>query len=134
MLLIHDGRLEARGSSLPLFSALPRLSRVGRLFGCVLEAAVWGEGVVGSAGSVFCLGCDSEGGVTCEGAVFLVVSGEGWCGRDWLGELPLVSAGGLVSFGVEGVADGCLRSWFSAGLSVCLQLSDGAARGREPVV
>jgi hypothetical protein len=78
MLLIHDGRREARGSSLPLLSVLARLSRVGRLFGCALLVAVWGEGVVGTAGSVFCLGCDREGGVTCDGAVFLVVSGEGW--------------------------------------------------------
>jgi hypothetical protein len=34
--------------------------------------------VVGRAGSVFCLGCDRDGGVTCEGAVFLDASGEGW--------------------------------------------------------
>ena len=78
ILLIHDGRREVRGSSLPLLSVLARLSRVGRLFACALLAAVWGEGVVGRAGSVFCLGCDREGGVTCEGAVFLDASGEGW--------------------------------------------------------
>jgi len=77
MLLIHDGRRETRGSSLPFLSVLLRLSRVGLLFGCALLALVWGEGVVGTAGSVFCLGCDSEGGVTCEGAVVLVVSGKG---------------------------------------------------------
>lgn len=47
--------------------------------------------------------------------------------------MPLVSAGDLVSFGREGVADGCLRSWFSAELSVCLRLSNGATHGREPV-
>lgn len=79
MLLIHDGRREVRDSSLPLLSVLTRLSRVGRLFGCALLGAVWGEGVVGRAGSVFCLGCDRDGGVTCEGAVFLDASGEGWC-------------------------------------------------------
>jgi hypothetical protein len=78
MLLIHDGRREVRDSSLPLLSVLTRLSRVGRLLSCALLGAVWGEGVVGRAGSVFCLGCDREGGVTCEGAVFLDVSGEGW--------------------------------------------------------
>jgi len=77
MLLIHDGRREVRGSSPTFLSVLPRLSKVGRLFGCALLALVWGEGVVGTAGSVFCFGCDSEGGVTCEGAVFLVVSGVG---------------------------------------------------------
>ena len=78
ILLIHDGRREVRGSSLPLLSVLARLSRVGRLFACALFADVWGEGVVGRAGSVFCLGCDRDGGVTCEGAVFLDASGEGW--------------------------------------------------------
>ena len=76
MLLIHDGRREDRGSSL-LLSVLPRLSRVGRLFGCGLLVEVCGVGVVGTAGSVFCLGCDSDGGVTCEGASLLVVPGRG---------------------------------------------------------
>lgn len=79
MLLIHDGRRDARGSSLlPLSALLPRLRMAGRLLVCVFAGVGWGVGVLGWAGSVFCLGCDSDGGVTCVGAGALVVSGEVW--------------------------------------------------------
>lgn len=79
MLFIHEGLLDARGSSLLLLSALlPRLRMFGRLLGWFLLGVVeeGGVGVLGTAGSEFCLGCDSEGGVTCEGAGFLLGSEE----------------------------------------------------------
>lgn len=64
MLLIHDGRLDARGSSGVVFSVLARPNMLGRLLGGVLPGTAGGVGVLGRAGSVFCLGCDSDGGVT----------------------------------------------------------------------
>lgn len=77
MLLIHDGRRDARGSSGLAFSVLVRPSRVGRLLGWALLGTFWGVGVLGRAGSVFCPGCDSDGGVTCVGAGLFTVSGAG---------------------------------------------------------
>lgn len=116
MLFIHDGLLDWRGSSLLLlFSVLTRLSRLGRLldwflFGVVDEGGV---GVVGTAGSEFCFGCDSDGGVTCEGALCLLGSDGVWLWWVWAGRSPLVEAGGLVSFVTEEVDEACLRCWFS---------------------
>jgi hypothetical protein len=64
MLLIHDGRREARGSSGLTLSVLARPRILGRLLTCGLLGTAGGVGVLGTAGSVFCLGCDNEGGVT----------------------------------------------------------------------
>ena len=65
--------------------------------------------MLGMAGSVFCLGCDKDGGVTGAGAGFLFASGGGCCCWVWAGSWTLVAAAGLVSFGMEEVDEACLR-------------------------
>ena len=62
--------------------------------------------MVGTAGSVFCLGCDNDGGVTWVGAGLLGVSGDGW---RWAGESVVVDTGVLVSLVTEAVDEACLR-------------------------
>lgn len=106
MLLIHEGRRDVRGSSGLAFSVLVRPSRVGRLLGWALLGTFWGVGVLGRAGSVFCLGCDSDGGVTCVGAGtgLFAVSGAGWVG----GSL-VFGSGDLVSLEIEAVDEACFR-------------------------
>jgi hypothetical protein len=115
MLLIHDGRREARGSSGLVLSVFARPKMLGRLLAWALAGTGWGVGVVGRAGSVFCLGCDSDGGVTCVGGVFFAVSGDGWRGLS--GSL-LVGTGGFVSLATDTLDEACLRCWFSEQLSV----------------
>lgn len=133
MLFIHEGLLDWRGSSLVALSVLERLSRLGRLLACALLWGVedGGVGVIGTAGSVSCLGCDSDGGVTGAGAGFLVVSLEGWtfcvCG----GSSPFAATGGLFSFEVEDVEEACLRCWFSVSGSARCMRSDRAAHARR---
>jgi len=64
MLLIHDGRRDDRGSSGFDLSVLARPNMLGRLLAWGFVGTAGGVGVLGRAGSVFCLGCDSDGGVT----------------------------------------------------------------------
>ena len=64
MLLIQDGHRDVRGSSGVALSVLARPNMLGRLLACGLLGTGGGVGVLGRAGSVFCFGCDSEGGVT----------------------------------------------------------------------
>lgn len=60
--------------------------------------------MLGRAGSVFCLGCDSDGGVTCAGAGPFAVSGAGWGGRS-----VVFVSGDLVSLEREAVDEACFR-------------------------
>jgi hypothetical protein len=110
MLLIHDGRRDVRGSSGEALSVLARPNMVGRLLAWGLLGTGGGVGVLGSAGSVFCFGCDNEGGVTWVGAGLLVASGDCWC---WDGESLVAGTGGLASLERETVDEACLRCWFS---------------------
>ena len=64
MLLIQDGRRDVRGSSGVTLSVLARPSMLGRLLAWGLLGTGGGVGVLGRAGSVFCFGCDNDGGVT----------------------------------------------------------------------
>lgn len=125
MLLIHEGRREARGSSGLGLSLLARLNMAGRLLGWALPVTVWGDGVLGRAGSVFCLGCDSDGGVTWAGTAFFTASGDG---RRWAANSLLVGSGDLVSFATEEMDAACFRCWFSGQVSIQLVSCDGAAR------
>jgi hypothetical protein len=109
-LLIHDGRREARGSSGLALSVLARPNMLGRLLGWAF-GTVGGVGVLGRAGSVFCLGCDNDGGVTCVGGVFFAASGDG--GWRWVSGSLFVDSGDLVSFATEAVEAACFRCWFS---------------------
>lgn len=77
--------------------------------------------MLGRAGSVFCLGCDSDGGVTWAGIAFFAASGDGW---RWAGNSLFVGSGDLVSFATEETEAACFRCWFSGQVSVWL---DGAA-------
>jgi hypothetical protein len=98
-------------------SVLARPNMVGRLLGWGL-GTVGGVGVLGRAGSVFCLGCDNDGGVTWVGGVFFAASGEGgW--RPVSGSL-FVDGGDLVSCATETVDAACFRCWFSGQSSVWL--------------
>lgn len=75
MLLIHEGLREPLASSRSVDVDRPK---VGRFAVCALAepVGVW-VGVLGVAVVLFCLGCDSDGGVTATGAGFLFDSGEG---------------------------------------------------------
>ena len=124
MLLIHDGRRDDRGSSGVALSVLARPNMLGRLLTGDLLGTGGGVGVLGRAGSVFCLGCDNEGGVTCVGAGLLVVSGDCCC---WDGGSLGGGTGGLVSLVTETVDEACLRCWFSRRSLARLISSDGLA-------